>query len=122
MLRERSDNRQDAPNGKGELWVTLTNASAGNGIVFDKSGLMYVADYGAHNVLQIDPKTKEIKVFVHEPKMNQPNDLAIGPDGVLWASDPNWTAGTGQVWRIGRDARLRSLQKNGDYQRNRCQS
>ena len=95
-----------APNGKGELWVTLTNASAGNGIVFDKSGLMYVADYGAHNVLQIDPKTKEIKVFLHEPKMNQPNDLAIGPDDVLWASDPNWTAGTGQVWRIGRDAKV----------------
>ena len=32
--------------------------------------------------------------------MNQPNDLAIAPDGTLYASDPNWGNGTGQVWRI----------------------
>jgi sugar lactone lactonase YvrE len=25
--------------------------------------------------------------------MNQPNDLAISPDGALWASDPNWSKG-----------------------------
>ena len=32
--------------------------------------------------------------------MSQPNDLAIGPDDVLYASDPNWKASTGQLWRI----------------------
>ena len=35
--------------------------------------------------------------------MNQPNDLAISPDGTLWASDPNWKESTGQVWRIDAD-------------------
>jgi sugar lactone lactonase YvrE len=32
--------------------------------------------------------------------MSQPNDLAIAPDGTLFASDPDWGKGTGQVWRI----------------------
>ena len=44
------------PEGRGEVWVTLPGKSAGNGIVFDHAGLMYVADYAGHNVLKIDPK------------------------------------------------------------------
>jgi streptogramin lyase len=65
------------PDGKGDVWVTLPGKSTGNGIVFDKSGLMYIADYVAHNVLRIDPATRKIDVFAHNAKMNQPNDLAI---------------------------------------------
>jgi sugar lactone lactonase YvrE len=61
---------------------------------------MYVADYVNHNVLRIDPKTRAITVFAHEDRMNQPNDLAIAPDGTLYASDPNWDKSTGQVWRV----------------------
>ena len=98
---QAADDRQVTPDGKGEVWVTLPGKSAGNGIVFDKKGMMYVADYVGHNVLKIDPKTKKITVFAHEPKMNQPNDLAIAPDGTLYASDPNWDKSTGQLWRIG---------------------
>src|SRR5687767_10875059 len=75
-----------APNGETGIWVTLPEGSVGNGIRFDRAGMMYVADYAKHNVLRIDPKTKKVSVFAHEPKMNQPNDLAIGPDGTLWAS------------------------------------
>src|SRR5205823_10477145 len=37
------------PDGKGEVWVTLPGKSTGNGIVFDRKGLMYVADYVGHN-------------------------------------------------------------------------
>ncbi len=88
------------PTGKGEIFVTLPGKSTGNGIVFDRQGFMYVADYIGHNVLKIDMKTKAISVFAHEPKMNQPNDLAIAPDGTLYASDPSWARGTGQVWKI----------------------
>jgi gluconolactonase len=94
------------PQGRGEIWLTLKDKSAGNGIVFDKAGQMYVADYGAHNVLKIDPATKKLTVFAHEPKMNQPNDLAIAPNETLWASDPNWGNGTGQVWRVSRDGKV----------------
>lgn len=88
------------PAGKAEVYVTLPNTSTGNGIVFDKAGIMYIADYVGHNVLKVDPKTKAISVFAHEPKMNQPNDLAIAKDGTLFASDPDWTNLTGQLWRI----------------------
>ena len=89
--------------GKGEVFVELPGRSTGNGIVFDPAGVMYVADYVGHNVLRIDPATRAISVLAHEPKMNQPNDLAIAPDGTLYASDPNWKQGTGQVWKIARD-------------------
>jgi sugar lactone lactonase YvrE len=88
------------PDGKGEVWVELPGKSTGNGIVFDKKGIMYVADYVGHNVLRIDPRTRKVEVHAHEEKMSQPNDLAIAPDGTLYASDPDWATGKGQVWRI----------------------
>ncbi len=88
------------PEGKGEVFVEFANKSVGNGIVFDRSGNFYVADYVNHNVLRVDPRTKAVSVFAHESKMSQPNDLAIAPDGTLYASDPNWGKSTGQIWRI----------------------
>jgi sugar lactone lactonase YvrE len=94
------------PEGKGNVYVTLPQGSDGNGIVFDRKGTMYVADYTGHNVLVIDPATRAIRVLAHEPRMSQPNDLAISPDGTIWASDPNWKAQTGRVWRIDRDGRV----------------
>jgi sugar lactone lactonase YvrE len=62
--------------------------------------MMYAADHTKHNILKIDPKTKQVEVLAHEDKMSQPNDLAIGPEGVLYASDPSWGKSTGQIWRI----------------------
>jgi sugar lactone lactonase YvrE len=91
------------PDGKGEVWVTLPGKSVGNGIVFDRKGMMYVADYVGHNVLKIDPATRQVSVFAHEDRMNQPNDLAITADGTLYASDPNWAKSSGQLWRIATD-------------------
>jgi len=88
------------PDGKGEIFVKLAGKSVGNGIRFDAAGQMYVADYVGHNVLRIDPHSKKITVFAHEPKMNQPNDLAMAGDGTLFASDPAWAKNTGQLWRI----------------------
>src|SRR5713226_2419643 len=91
------------PDGKGEVFVELPGKSTGNGIVIDRDGTMYVADYVGHNVLRIDPATRKVTVFAHNDQMNQPNDLAIAPDGTLYASDPSWGKKTGQVWRIGTD-------------------
>ena len=34
-----------APDGKGEVFITLPNKSVGNGIVFDRAGVMFIADY-----------------------------------------------------------------------------
>ena len=94
------------PEGRGEVYVTLPKGSDGNGIVFDRKGTMFVADYTGHNVLTIDPATRAIRVLAHEPRMAQPNDLAIAPDGTIFASDPNWKAKTGRVWRIDPDGRI----------------
>jgi gluconolactonase len=100
------------PDGKGEVWLQLPGKSTGNGIVFDRKGFMYIADYVEHKVLKVDPKTKEITVFARNERMNQPNDLAIAPTGILYASDPDWKYGTGQLWRI--DTTGKSLLLDGD--------
>ena len=94
------------PQGHGEVYVTLPKGSDGNGIVFDRKGVMFVADYTGHNVLRIEPSTRQITVFAHESRMAQPNDLAIAPDGTIFASDPNWKAGFGRVWRVDLDGRV----------------
>jgi len=94
------------PDGSLEVFATLTGGSTGNGIRFDRSGTMFVADYVNHNVLRIDPKSRKVSVFAHNADMNQPNDLTIGPDGTLYASDPNWAKGTGQLWRIDRAGKI----------------
>ena len=100
------------PEGRSEIFVTLPNKSTGNGIVFDRAGRMYVADYVEHNVLRIDVALRRIEVFAHNDQMNQPNDLAIAPDGTLYASDPNWKDGTGQLWRIDRDGKTTLLARD----------
>ena len=94
-----------SPDGHAEIFITLAPTSAGNGIRFTPSGVMFIADYTGHNVLRVAPGTRTAAVWVHEPRMNQPNDLAIATDGTLYASDPDWKRGTGQVWRITQDAK-----------------
>ena len=102
-----------APNGKGQVFLELPGGSIGNGIRFDRHGVMYIADYVNHNILRVRPGAeKTIEVFAHEDSMSQPNDLAIAPDGVLFASDPNWPKGTGQIWRGGGDGKLTLLAKD----------
>ena len=91
------------PSGAAEVFVTLPGASIGNGIRFGRDGAMYVADYIEHTVYRIDPVTRAISVHAREAAMTQPNDLAVGADGVLYASDPHWKNRTGRVWRIARD-------------------
>lgn len=95
-----------SPDGQAELFVTLPGNSTGNGIVFDAAGIMYVADYVGHNILRIDPATKAVTVYAHNPKMNQPNDVALAPNGIIYASDPNWSEKTGQIWMATTDGTL----------------
>jgi sugar lactone lactonase YvrE len=97
------------PAGRAEVFLEMPDGSLGNGIRFDKAGLMYVADYTGHNVLRVDPRTRKITVFAHEPAMNQPNDIAISADGTLWASDPDWKNSTGQLWRIDTNGKVTRL-------------
>lgn len=82
------------------LFVTLPKGSVGNGIRFDQSDNMYIADYPKHNVLRIEAGTKHVEIYAHDSTMNQPNDLAIMKNGILFASDPNWGASSGKLWKI----------------------
>ena len=100
------------PDGSSSVFVELDGISTCNGIRFNRAGQMFAADYKGHNVLQIDPQTRKVSVFAHEPKMNQPNDLAIDGNGVLYASDPNWKEKTGQLWRIDAKGKVTRLAKD----------
>ncbi len=91
---------QVTPGGDASLFVELPAGSIGNGIRFNSKGEMFIADYTKHNILKVNMQTKEVSVFAHNPKMSQPNDIAIDSKDRLYASDPNWKAGAGRIWRI----------------------
>ncbi|MCU0349162.1 MAG: SMP-30/gluconolactonase/LRE family protein [Saprospiraceae bacterium] len=88
------------PDGKASVFVELPVGSTANAIRFDSKGDMLLADFTGHNVLKINPSTKNVSVFCHDDRFNQPNDLCITKCDVVFASDPKWADGTGQVWRI----------------------
>ncbi len=98
------------PDGSASVFVELPTGSIGNGIRFDSEGFMYIADYTNHNVLKVDMDTRDISVHAHEPTMNQPNDIAIGANDILYASDPNWAESTGQIWRVDTDGKVTLLE------------
>ncbi|WP_350356710.1 SMP-30/gluconolactonase/LRE family protein [Fodinibius salsisoli] len=100
------------PDGTAEIFVELPGESIGNGIRFNSKGDMLIADYVNHNILKVDMDSREISAFAHNAKMNQPNDIAIGADDRLYASDPNWSEETGQLWRIDPDGQTVLLEKN----------
>jgi sugar lactone lactonase YvrE len=97
-------------------FVQLPNNSIGNGIRFDKQGSMYIADYVNHNILIVhsenidSAKNKTVEVYAHSPQMNQPNDIAINDNGIIFASDPNWAKGDGNLWRISKDRSVTLLE------------
>lgn len=90
-------------------FVELSEGSTGNGIRFGADGTMYVADYTGHAVLAVDMGSRRVRVFARLDGAHQPNDIAMAPDGTLYASDPDWKTGTGQLWRIGRDGHAQRL-------------
>lgn len=102
-----------APDGTASEFVRLPQGSVGNGIRFGKDGSMYIADYPKHNILKVDMNTREIKVFAHNPSMNQPNDISISnTSGIIYASDPAWRDSTGMLWMVTTDGITTLLEKN----------
>ncbi|SEI81185.1 Sugar lactone lactonase YvrE [Dyadobacter koreensis] len=93
--------------GKSGFFVTLPKGSTGNGIRFADKNTFFVADFTGHNVLKVDLITKNVTVFANEPRMNQPNDLAITKSGNIFCSDPNWKEGTGQIWHVSPQGKTR---------------
>lgn len=109
------------PAGETSLFLELPAGSCGNGIRFNRAGEMFIADYTNHNILRVDmaacaraaslaERNAAISVFAHEPTMNQPNDIAIMANDILFASDPHWADQWGQLWRVGRDGAVMLLE------------
>jgi sugar lactone lactonase YvrE len=98
------------PQGTASLFVDLPEGSIGNGIRFNSKGEMFIADYTKHNILKVDMDTKEISVFAHNGDMNQPNDIAIMDNDILFASDPDWKNSKGQIWRIDTEGKTTLLE------------
>lgn len=97
------------PDGSVSIYVTLPEGSIGNGIRFDSKGNMLIADYTGHNILIVDPATQAVSVFAHEPRMHQPNDIAIDSKDRIYASDPEWKTNSGRIWRIDADGKITLL-------------
>lgn len=97
------------PDGKASVFIELPNGSIPNGIRFDSHGDMLIADYTNHNILKVEMATKKLSVFGHNSNMSQPNDIAIDKKDRIYASDPNWKAGTGRIWRIDKDGQFTLL-------------
>ncbi len=87
-------------NGLGQIFLELPEGSIGNGIRFDADGHMFIADYLGHKVYRVPKGSNIPEVWAHEPSMNQPNDLALGPIGQIYLSDPDWSSGTGKLWMV----------------------
>jgi gluconolactonase len=100
------------PDGECSIFVELPAGSIGNGIRFDSEGSMLIADYTNHNILKVDMRTLQISIYAHEPTMNQPNDIAIGANDIVYASDPKWANSTGQIWRIDTNGEVTLLDTN----------
>ncbi len=98
--------------GHAELFVKLPDGSIGNGIRFGHSTQMFVADYTNHNILEIDIMTKQVKVFAHQSEANQPNDIAISSKHTIFASDPNWSDNTGNLWKVTKENGFELLEGN----------
>ncbi|QJD87929.1 SMP-30/gluconolactonase/LRE family protein [Cohnella herbarum] len=100
------------PQGDESIFIELPNGSIGNGIRFNREGDMFIADFVHHNIWKVDMSTRHLSIHAHEPRMNQPNDIAISNKGVIYASDPNWDDGTGNMWRIDTDGTVTLLEAN----------
>lgn len=98
-----------SPQGKAEVFLELPKGSVANGIRFDHTGHMLIADYTGHSIWKLDMQTKSLALLAHEPGMSQPNDIALDNRGHIFASDPDWKAGTGKIWRIDADGTVSLL-------------
>lgn len=91
---------------------SLPNGGVANGIRFGTKGEMFLADYVSHRILSVNTKTKEVSTFAMDTSMNQPNDIAISSQGILFASDPNWADETGNIWKIDTTGKISLLESD----------
>lgn len=85
--------------GQGTIYFRLPEGSIGNSIRFDEEDNMYVADYAGHNIYKVT-QDLSLDTLVDHQGFNQPNDIALAINGNIYASDPNWSQNSGQLWLV----------------------
>jgi sugar lactone lactonase YvrE len=98
--------------GKGEVFLSLPKGSIGNGIRFDEAGTMFIADYAGHKVYKVLKNSRDLHVWAENQEMSQPNDLAVGNNGVLYLSDPDWANNSGRIWMVSATGSIVLLEEN----------
>lgn len=99
--------------GKASLYATLPPGSVANSIRILSDGALILADYTKHNIWRLNPETRQLTSLVQSDRFNQPNDLCVSGTGLIFASDPNWKLGTGQVWGLTKKGKLKLLATMG---------
>lgn len=96
-----------------EIYIdSLPSGSVANGIRFGKNDIMYLADYVNHTLLAVSKGSNIISVYASDSMLNQPNDIAITSKGILFASDPNWKDGTGNIWKVDTEGKFIQIESN----------
>ncbi len=78
--------------------LQLPAGSIGNGLHWSADGALWIADYKQHKIWRFQHQQLNEVWFV--PTMHQPNDLVMMQNGIIFATDPAWRKGTGQLWRL----------------------
>src|SRR5262249_21647016 len=80
--------RLDAP---GEVSVFADKTEGVNGTFLGLDGRLLGAQAYGHRVVAYDLKTARQEVLLHDPQLNQPNDLCQAPNGDIYFTDPDFT-------------------------------
>jgi len=92
----------------------------------DKAGNIYLVNYGKAGTIGKVNKEGDASLFVElrdgsigngiriskDGHLLQPNDLALMDNGLIFTSDPNWSEGTGNLWRVNHDGTFVLLESN----------
>jgi gluconolactonase len=81
-----------------------------NGLTFYRDGSLYACDFGLGAVLNISPERGTSDIIASD--FNRPNDLAFGPRGDLYVTDPKSYGATpadGRIYRIDVETRSKQL-------------
>lgn len=97
--------------GQARVFVELPDSAVGNGLAFNAAGHLLVADYVGHRIWSIDTSSKVVSLYVRVDAMNQPNDIAWAKSGRIYASDPAWAKGNGNLWLIDEHKKAILLEK-----------
>jgi gluconolactonase len=94
----------------GDVTTVVEDANAANGMTLDRDRRLVVCEQGGPRrdaaITLVDPRTGEREVLVDRVAgrpLNSPNDVAVGPDGAVWFTDPayGWLQGFRPRPRLG---------------------